>query len=79
MLVRLECLKRLLERYSDCVGPAARPLLLREIEQLGATPQAFPSALRSELAHALASRLDEPIARGAFLQDALFILGSSDR
>lgn len=76
-LVRTECLTRLLERYVDCVGPAARPLLLREIGRLGATPQQFPVSLRGQLALALAQRLDEPGARNAFYQDALFILGGT--
>lgn len=70
----LESLKRLLERYSDCAGPAARPIILQEIARLHATPEQFPLLLRAELISALAARLDNETTRELFEFDARSIL-----
>jgi hypothetical protein len=70
-------LKLLLERYVECAGPAARPILLAEIARLDATPERFPLRLRARLLLALSSRLDDGTTRALFLEDAQYILGGS--
>jgi hypothetical protein len=70
-------LKLLLERYVECAGPAARPILLSEIAKLEATAEHFPLRLRARLLLALASRLDDGQTRSAFIEDAQYILGGN--
>ncbi len=76
-LLPLACLRSLLERYTECAGPAARPLMLREIAKLNATPERFPLLLRGELLAALAARLDDHATRQRFIDDARVILEDS--
>jgi hypothetical protein len=76
-ILPIERLKLLLERYVECAGPAARPILLSEIAKLQATPERFPLRLRARLLLALSSRLDDGATRSAFIEDAQYILGGS--
>jgi hypothetical protein len=69
-LLPLQILRTLLERYSEAAGPAARPLMLKAILDLNATPEQFPLLLRGELIRVLSQRLDNPQTRASFIDDA---------
>lgn len=73
-LLPLETLRALLSRYTEDAGPAARPLMLKAINDLHAAPEQFPLLLRGELVRTLGQRLDNPTTRALFVQDAQRIM-----
>lgn len=70
----VSALRVLLARLTECAGPAARPMMLVEIEALGAQPDAFPRVLAGELLTRLAERLDVTDTRRHFIVDGRQIL-----
>ena len=73
-LLGMDTLRALLQRFTDDAGPAARPLLLREIAHLGARPETFPLLSTWQLIAALGQRLDDLDTRRRFIEDADRIL-----
>jgi hypothetical protein len=73
-LLGMDVLRALLRRFTDDAGPAARPLMLREIASLGAAPETFPLLLAWQLIAALGQRLDDHATRRRFVEDADQIL-----
>jgi hypothetical protein len=76
-LLALDTLRALLRRFTDDAGPAARPLMLREISLLGARPETFPLLLSGQLIAAMGQLLDDDTTRRHFLADAHRILKST--
>lgn len=70
----VSALRVLLARLTECAGPAARPMMLVEMEALGARPDAFPRVLAGELLTRLAERLDVTDTRRRFIVDGRQIL-----
>lgn len=73
-ILPIDRLRALLERLTECAGPAARPMVLAEIQALQATPERFPLLLGGQLIASLAARLDDPTTRQSFVSDARRIL-----
>lgn len=72
--VALENMKMLLDRFTQDAGPAARPILVQELQRLQTTPERFPLLLCGQLLSALGSRLDDSETRARFVADAQRIL-----
>lgn len=75
-MLGMDTLRALLRRFTDDAGPAARPLLLREVSLLGARPETFPLLLSGQLVAALGQLLDDETTRRRFVADAHRILKS---
>ncbi len=73
-LLGMDALRALLRRFTDDAGPAARPLMLREIALLGARPETFPLLMSWQLIAALGQLLDDGATRKRFIEDADQIL-----
>jgi hypothetical protein len=73
-LLGMDTLRALLRRFTDDAGPAARPLMLREIALLGARPETFPLLMSWQLIAALGQLLDDGVTRRRFIEDADQIL-----
>lgn len=73
-LLEVSALRLLLARLTEDAGPAARPMMLVEIQQLGATVEVFPRLLIGTLITRLSERLDVVETRRNFILDARELL-----